>query len=107
MPGLGTPHAQSVSEHGLRAGSLEKHAELAEECGVPAVHMALDEAVRLLECEEVEHEIPQRRRVADAVVEDTGVAWCENRVCAVGKVGDQVHDCISQPLQTQTVGERV
>lgn len=107
VPRIGAPHAQTVPQQRLGAGPLEQHAQLAQERRVPAVRVALDEAVRLLEREQVQHQIAQRRRVSDSAVEDARVAGREHRVCAVREVSDQIYDGVAQALHAEAVCEGV
>ena len=55
VPGLRTPHAQSMPVHGLAARPFEQYAQITEEVCVPGVDVAFYQTIRLFECEEVEH----------------------------------------------------
>jgi hypothetical protein len=40
-------------------------------------------------------------------VQNARVGWCEDAVCAVCEVGNQVNHRVAQAFETQAVGERV
>jgi len=69
------PLAQLVSLQRLAAGPFTAHPALAHEARVPLVVVRLEEFVRFLVREEVENQCADRRRGADAVVEDVRVGW--------------------------------
>jgi hypothetical protein len=106
-PRVRTPHVQAVARHGLRAGPLEQRGQVAQKGGVPCVGVGFEEAVGLLEGEEVEHEGAQRGRLAQLLVQDAGVAGCEHAVCAVRQVRGQVYHGVAQAFDAKAVGERI
>lgn len=107
VPGFRTPHAQSVARHGLRTRPLELHSQVAQEGGVPPVIMALEEAVRLLEAEEVEHELPQGRRVADLLVQNPCIAGRQDAVGPVREIAYAIYDGVAGTLEPEAVRERI
>lgn len=74
---------------------------------MPAIHVPLDQPIRLLERKQIEHQIAQRRRVADPLVENARVARREHAVCPVCEVGNEVYDCVAQTLDAEPVREAI
>lgn len=107
MPRLGTPHAQAMALHCLRTRPLKLDRQVAQESSMPPIAVALEEAISLLEGKEVEDEGAKGRRVANLLVENARVGWCEDAVCAVGQFADDVNDCVSCGFEAEAVGEGV
>jgi hypothetical protein len=74
---------------------------------VPLVRVVLQEIVRLLEREQIQHESLDGRVFADRVVQDKRVAGGEHRVGLLGELGDLVDRVVAQLLDAETVGEAV
>ena len=96
-----------VPRDGLRTGTLEFDAQLAQEAGMPFIPVRLEETVRLLVRKEVEDQGAQGHVVADAVVEDPGVAGRGNGVGRLTQARDGAEHVVAQGRGEQAVAQRV
>lgn len=72
------PRPQLVPQDRRVARALQLDYQIAQEARMPLVLVVCEQIVRLFECEEVQHEPSQRRRVADRLIQHVRVAWGEN-----------------------------
>lgn len=84
-PARGLPGHEVVATEALQLRPLDADDELAQELRVPLVRVAGQQHVRLLEREQVDHELAQQRRVTDFVVQRDRVAGRRHRVAFLGQ----------------------
>lgn len=90
------PRPQAMAPHGRLAGPLQPDHQIAQEERVPRVAVLGEQAVRPLEAEQIQHERAQRRRVADALVQQGRVRRRGDRVRALGQLGHRVDDGVAE-----------
>jgi hypothetical protein len=107
LPAAGAPGPDVVALERHVAGPLELAHQLAQKGRVPLVRVGGDQVVRLLEGEQVQHQLADRRVVPDRLVQDVRVARRGHAVGSLGQLGHAVDDGVAHAFNLQPVGQAV